>query len=209
MAAPIAGVPYLERYVEAEQLSTEGKYPRALEAVLHLDENWAVNAVWAAHLALLVGQPERAKAILLKEYPELAKDESPITQFNGEAAIALAASWQRTNQRPQADRLLRRAAVFLDSPRAPRVLLVGDARAYVRAQVHALLGERDRAFSALDRAFNEGRRGVNSNWAYRGEDDPLFDSIRTDPRFTAWFARLRADNARQLAQLESQHASNQ
>jgi adenylate cyclase len=207
----IAGVPYLERYVEAEQLSTEGKYPRALEAVMHLefDKNWAAHAVWAAHLALLVGQPERATAILLKEYPELAKDESPITQFNGEAAIALAASWQRTNQRPQADRLLRRAAVFLDSPRAPRVLLVGDARAYVRAQVHALLGERDQALSALDRAFNEGRRGVNSNWSYRGEDDPLLDSIRTDPRFTAWFARLRADNARQLAQLKSQRTAGQ
>jgi adenylate cyclase len=208
----IAGVPYLERYVEAEQLSTEGKYPQALEAVMHLefDENWAIHAVWAAHLALLAGHPERATAILLKEYPELAKDESPITQFNCGAAIALAASWQRTNQRPEADRLLRRTAVFLDSPRAPRVLLageagayaVGDARAYSRAQVHALLGERDQAFSALDRAFNEGRRGVNSIWCYRGEDDPLFDSIRSDPRFKAWFARLHADNARQLAQLK-------
>jgi adenylate cyclase len=201
----MGGDPYSEEYVKAEELSTGGKYPQALEAVMRLKsfQYWAVDSVWAAHLALIVGQPERAATILLEQYSGLAKDETPINAFNCDAAIALAASWQRTNRRPEADRLLRRTALFLDS-RVPHWTL-----RTARAQVHALLGERDQAFNALDRAFDEGYRGVLSEYCTRGEDNPLFDSIRSDPRFEAWFARLRAENARQLAQLASQRAPGQ
>ncbi len=209
----MTGNPFLETVTEADQLSIEGEYPRALEVSTRaleqgFDDEW--QALSAAHLALIVGKPERATAILVKRYPELAKGESPINRANCDAAIALAASWQRINRRLEADRLLRRTAAWLDGPRAPR----WPQRRIVRAQVHALLGERDQAFDALDRAFDEGHRGalavsLYGGFVYRGEDNPLFDSVRSDPRFTAWFARIHADNARQLAQLQSHRAPNQ
>jgi hypothetical protein len=71
-----------------------------------------------------------------------------------------------------------------------------------------LLGERDQAFNALVRAFNEGYRGELSEYCTRGEDNPLFDRIRSDPRLRHG-SRLRAENARQLAQLASQRAPDQ
>ena len=109
------------------------------------------------------------------------------------------------------DRLLRRIAAWLDGPGAPR----WPQTRFVRAQVHALLGERDQAFDALDRAYDEGYRstlGSSLNFffhAYWGEDTPMLEGVRSDPRFSAWFARIHADNARQLAQLESQRAAIQ
>jgi TolB-like protein/tetratricopeptide (TPR) repeat protein len=210
----IAGNTYLEFAIEAAQLCIEGKYPQALEVLTRgveqgFDEQGP--GLSMAHLALIVGQPERATASLLKRYPELANDESPINRRNCDAAIALAASWQRTNRRIEADRVLRRTAVWLEGPRALR----GPERQIARAQVHALLGERDQAFDALDRAFDEGHRGALAasllggfyGFLYRGEDNPLFESVRSDPRFSAWFARIHADNARQLAQLNNRAAT--
>ncbi len=204
----IAGNPFVEMVIEAAQLGIEGKYPQALETRTRaleqgFDDQWFV--VSAAHMALIVGQPGRATAILLKQYPELAKDDSPINFLNCDAAIALAAGLQRTSHRSVPDRLLLRIAAWLDGPRAPR----WPTRHIARAQVHALLGERDQALDALDHAFDEGYRGALAasllggfyGFSYRGEDNPLFDSIRSDPRFTAWFVRIHADNARQLAQL--------
>ena len=212
----IAGNRFLELVIAAAELGIDGKYPQALESHVLLLEQGFDNerfVVPTAHLAMIIGQPERATAILLKRFPELVKDENRIEPLKCNAAIALAASWQRTNRRSEADHLLRRTAIWLDSPQAPR----WPTRHIVRAQVHALLGEEDQAFDALNHGFDEGYRGALATsllggfygFFYRGEDNPLFDNVRSDPRFTAWFARLHADNARQLAQLKSQGASDQ
>jgi hypothetical protein len=88
----------------------------------------------------------------------------------------------------------------LDSDLAPR----RPQRWLARAQVHALMGETGKVFPALDRAFDEGHRSTLGSAyvpvVYRGEDNPAFASVRNDPRLAAWYARIRADNARQLAQ---------
>ena len=72
-----------------------------------------------------------------------------------------------------------------------------------RAEVHALLGERDATFAALDRAFDAGHRSKLSSAyigiPYYGDDNPAFASLRDDPRLARWYARIRDDNARQLA----------
>jgi hypothetical protein len=69
--------------------------------------------------------------------------------------------------------------------------------------VHALLGEREQVFKALDRAYEAGHRSTLGSAfiavAYRGEDNPAFAGVRDDPRLAGWYARIRADNARQLA----------
>jgi hypothetical protein len=62
---------------------------------------------------------------------------------------------------------------------------------------------------ALDRAYDEGLR---TSWALdlRPQSllyidpidaDPAFGALRDDPRLALWFARIRADNARQLEQV--------
>ena len=50
--------------------------------------------------------------------------------------------------------------------------------AFNRALIHVGLGERDRAFEYLDRAFEE-----RSSWLVSLKIEPLLDSIRDDPRF--------------------------
>jgi TolB-like protein/DNA-binding winged helix-turn-helix (wHTH) protein/Tfp pilus assembly protein PilF len=211
-----AGSSYSEMMAKAVRLSIEGKYLLALEPfergleVIESPERIIRIVIRLSHLELIVGHPERAIIMLLKQYPELARDETPITLLNCDAAIALATSWQRTKQRQAGDRLLRRTAAWLDGPAAPRA---PQAR-FVRAQVHALLGERDQAFDALDRAYDGGYRstlGSSLNFffhTYWGEDTPMLEGIRGDPRFSAWFARIHADNSRQLALQQSPRASN-
>jgi hypothetical protein len=41
---------------------------------------------------------------------------------------------------------------------------------------------------------------------YRGEDNVLFENIRNDPRFAAWYVRMHADVARQLAEARQKEA---
>jgi aryl carrier-like protein len=140
--------------------------------------------------------------------PKLVGSDTKITNLYCDSAVVLAAAWQRMNRRADAERLLERVAAWLDGPRGPRW---PQAR-LARAQVHALLGESDAAFGSLEQAFAAGFRGVNAatltyRFHYRGEDNPLFANIRNDPRFAAWYARMRADAARQLAQAKQQEAA--
>ncbi len=158
-------------------------------------------------LALIVNQPARAVDLLVKLRPELTQDDAPIAIQNCEAAIIVAAAWQRMDRQPEAQRLLRRVGGWIDGPDSPH----WPEMRITRAQVHALLGERPQALDALDRAFEEGFRGtlavVTNGYPYGGEDNPLFQNIRSEPRFIAWYARLHADNARQLAVLKEKEST--
>jgi tetratricopeptide (TPR) repeat protein len=58
--------------------------------------------------------------------------------------------------------------------------------AYYFALVHVGLGDKDRAFAALDRAFEERVGPLNEL-----NIDPMFDSLRDDPRFDTLRRRLR------------------
>jgi tetratricopeptide (TPR) repeat protein len=53
------------------------------------------------------------------------------------------------------------------------------------ARIYATLGDRDRAFEYLDRAY----RKYESEWPFHLRD-PLWDSIRSDPRFAAILKRV-------------------
>ena len=54
------------------------------------------------------------------------------------------------------------------------------------AQLHALLGERDPAFAALERAFAERSPALASLRV-----SPVFDDLRSDPRYAKLLARMR------------------
>ena len=64
--------------------------------------------------------------------------------------------------------------------------LAGDAASYQYAQIHAQLGEADRAFAALDKALEVKDPGLMNL-----KKDPVFDPIRPDPRFAALLKRLK------------------
>ena len=57
--------------------------------------------------------------------------------------------------------------------------------AFNRALIHVGLGETDRAFEYLDRAFEE-----RSSWLVSLKIEPLLDSIRDDPRFADLVKRV-------------------
>jgi TolB-like protein len=205
-AGKVTGNAYFDGNRQGGWLSLERKYPEALEIFTNLlvqgiEDEWLVHMT--ANLALLANRPEQAAATVLKRFPELASPDVRVIFANNQAATLLAASWQRTGQRADADRLLGRVARWLDGPDAPR----WPQNEIARAEVLALLGERDQAFAALDRAFEAGHRGALTRvfvaFPIRSEDNPLFENIRADRRFAQWHARLHADNARQLASLKS------
>jgi hypothetical protein len=181
-------------------LSLQRKYPQAV-AIFRSGLDRFIGDPWysltTSQLELLVGQPERAIAVLLGRSPELATE--PISITTCDATITLATAFQRTGRTREADQLLRQLAKWLDSDLASR----RPQKWLARAQVHALLGEREQVFKALDHAYEAGHRSTLGSAfiavAYRGEDNPPFAGVRDDPRLAAWFARIRADNARQLA----------
>lgn len=61
----------------------------------------------------------------------------------------------------------------------------GDAASYQYGQIHAQLGEADRAFAALDKAFEVKDPGLQNL-----KKDPWMDPIRRDPRFAVLLKKL-------------------
>jgi tetratricopeptide (TPR) repeat protein len=65
--------------------------------------------------------------------------------------------------------------------------IYGDAASYQFAQAYAQRGQADKAFEALDRGLAVNDPGLNTLRV-----DPLFDPVRSDPRFDALLKQLDA-----------------
>jgi hypothetical protein len=165
-----------------------------------------------ARLALIAGEPAQALAILKKRLPDLVAGTEPVNARNVLPALDLAAAWSRTGERDAARRLLERIGGFLGGPSVPQLPMFE----FVRARMHALAGEPDRAWQALERAYQAGFR---TTWAvdlFPGpllyldpvEADPCLASLRPDPRFGQWLARIAADNASQLERLRTERTAD-
>ena len=159
----------------------------------------------AAKFALLGGRPREALAILEARLPDLASGIEPISARNVLPAIDLANARLATGARNTALDLLGRIASYLDAPDSLKLPIF----AVQRARVHALAGESDAAFRALERAFEQGLRVT---WALDLrpqsflfvdplEADTAFASLRDDVRYRAWFERVRTDSAARLGSL--------
>ena len=57
-----------------------------------------------------------------------------------------------------------------------------------KAQIYNLLGEKDKAFEWLEKAYDE--RGLPPNFVKYGQ---WFDSIRSDPRYKALLMRMNLE----------------
>jgi hypothetical protein len=164
-----------------------------------------------ARLALITGNPNRAREILEQRLPAVVTGVEPIDGRNVLPALDLAAAWLWTGNERAGNELLGRSTAFLDGPSVPR----WPKYVYLRARAYALAGELEPAQQTLDRAYAEGFRttwGVDV--APRPFDyidplaaDPAFAAFRKTPAYQAWLEGIATDNARQLARLRSRDAA--
>jgi eukaryotic-like serine/threonine-protein kinase len=102
----------------------------------------------------------------------------------------LASAYARAGRRTDASRVLRRLEeISRQQGPAPAWHVGGAASLYVCpyevAGVHAQLGDKDRAFEWLDKAYR------SHSCLYWLRQDPRFDSIRSDPRFQELLAKIK------------------
>ncbi len=148
------------------------QYDHAMEAVtrlLELDPNSPAARSWLGLLQLEQGRQSVALATL----KEVAG------QANGDVRAILPLAYCRAvlGQREEARRLLRRSEQMVEG----RPVLSNQF-----AAVYAALGERDSAFSWLDRGFRVHDPGVMLL-----SSDPFFDVLRNDRRFSELLHRMR------------------
>lgn len=198
----------------AAALAMEGRHIeafRSLERQRPRFEFSRILDVPTARFALIAGEPGQALAILKARLPDVVTGTEPVNARNVLPALDLAAAWLATGERTSARQLLVRIATFLEGSSVPRLPLFE----FARARMHALDGDRESALQALERAYQAGFR---TTWAVDLhprpllyidpiEVDPCLASLRTDPRFARWLARIATDNARQLERLRARDAS--
>ncbi len=194
----------------AAALTMDGRYEEAYQSLERQRQNFEFIRILdlpAARLALIVGKPERALALLRGRMPDLESGMEPVDARNVLPALDLAAALSGSSQDAAARQLLARISTYLAGPSVPQLPVYE----YQRARMHALAGEGDLAFQALDRAYAAGFR---TTWAVDLnpqpllyidplEADPCFSSLRKDARLARWFARIASDNVRQREQLRA------
>jgi TolB-like protein/DNA-binding winged helix-turn-helix (wHTH) protein len=121
----------------------------------------------------------------------------PLTIF---AAVPFAHLLQASGQRAESEKLLDDTLAWLSrKPDPTRDYMVWWPLRRLRADALALQGHSDAAVAELAEAFRSGQR---TDWWYTIERDPLWDPLRSDPRFQAIAAEARAHAASQRALLE-------
>jgi hypothetical protein len=160
---------------------------------------------------LIVGKPGQALALLRARLPDFATGLEPVDARNVMPALDLEVALSGSGQEAAARQLLARISSYLAGSSVPPMPFFE----YQRARMHALAGQPDLAFQALDRAYAAGFR---TTWAVDLnpqpllyidplEADPCFSTLRNDPRLARWFARIAADNSRQRELLRVHDAS--
>jgi tetratricopeptide (TPR) repeat protein len=202
---------WIERSLE---LGPESSLPNAAMHALHLnrgDEAAALDyarrvialdprSVWALFplrdQELRAGRYTEARALYEESYPELLNESGPtIDGSNWGAAIDLALVLSKTGEQEHANLLLNRS--FQHIQILPRLGRNGYGIADVR--IYALRGDKQKAFSALREAIDEGWRGYD--WRYYLVHDPSLESLHDEPEYQAMIAEIEADMAAQLARV--------
>ena len=150
-------------------LFTARQYHQAIEAlkkVLELDRNFPDAHIYLGYSYAANGQYAEAIAAY-QEAIKLGVDDASVQ-------ISLGAAYAQAGERGKAQAILKRLQ------RSDQYVSPGEL-----AKLHAALGEREQAFASLEKAYamhdlQLGFLGV----------DPEYDSLRSDPRFTALMRRV-------------------
>ena len=123
------------------------------------------------------------------DYATAISEAERATKLNNSPLLltSLASAYARAGRRVDANRVLQRLAEIWErqgeapawhTPRSPYVC------PYEVAGVYAQLGDKDRAFEWLDKAYR------NRSCLYWVGQDPRFDSIHSDQRFRELLAKM-------------------
>ncbi|HEX9707327.1 MAG TPA: winged helix-turn-helix domain-containing protein [Steroidobacteraceae bacterium] len=200
--------PFEKSLSDAARHAAHGRHDRAyavLEQFRREHPDSRLLDLPAARFALLAGKPREALAIIERRFPDLVKGIEPISARNVLPAIDLAMARLHAGARPEGEALLGQVAAHLDGSDALRLPMF----TFQRARIHALAGEADAAFAALDRAYEQGLRTVwaldlrPQSYLYVDplEADPALAGLRADPRFARWLGRIRDANSAQRQRL--------
>ncbi len=127
--------------------------------------------------------PKASRALGYLGYVQLFEDQAPAALATFQSISD--ARWLMLTGESMAEHTLahhKESQAALDELEAA----FADTAAYQIAQVHAWRGEKDLAFDWLDRSYSQRDAGLTLLM-----DDPLVDSLRSDPRFTVLLHKLQ------------------
>lgn len=147
-------------------------YPRLVEAskrALLLDPR-----VWFQHYYLGVGyEGTNNLQEAISEYQKAMQ----LTDGSPSVAVALAHAYSAAGKKAEAKKIL------CDLERQSKAKSISP---YTMATIYAGLGEKDKAFEFLEKAYSE--KSLDLSWTLKA--DYLLDSLRADPRFNAMLQRM-------------------
>ena len=153
-------------------------YPRIIETskrALLLDPN-----DWSQHYGLGIGYEGAGKTLqAIPEYQkaiELAGGSQIANVALTHAYVALAHAYAAVGNKTESEKILR--DLLRESKESA-------ASPYTMADIYAVLGENDKAFEFLEKAFSE-----KSVYLISVKSDFLLDSLHSDPRFNAILRRI-------------------
>jgi TolB-like protein/DNA-binding winged helix-turn-helix (wHTH) protein/Tfp pilus assembly protein PilF len=130
---------------------------------------------WTEHNNLGVGYEGTGKLLeAISEYQKAVE----MSDGNQDVTAALAHAYAVIGRRAQAEKILR------DLERKSKSVYVSP---YIIATIYAGLGEKDRAFEFLEKAYQE--KSLEISWHLKA--DLRIDNLRSDPRFQALLRRVR------------------
>jgi TolB-like protein/Tfp pilus assembly protein PilF len=148
------------------------QYDRAIEQygkTIKLDPNFIQARLW-------FGRPFLQKRMYKEAITELVH----AVTLSGESTISLAMLGHANGtagKKDEAEKILEKLTERSKNQYVP---------SYWIAMIHVGLGDKDRAFTWLERAFQE-----RSSWLAWTKVEPRFDSLRADPRFDSLLVRMR------------------
>ena len=174
-------------------LQSLGRLP---EAAAELQRAWMLDSTSSLNssaFALALVQTDRAQeALAIPRAARLIRAQAWLRSGQVDSALAAvgtgasplrALALMRAGRTDEAREVAERIRAAADSARAQGGFLPWD----VVAQGYAAIGDRDRAFEYLDRADAEGSTGDMLSLG----NNPVFASLRDDPRYAALMRRLR------------------
>ena len=129
---------------------------------------------WSQHYTLGVGYEGTGR--LQEAISEYQTGDCDVRRFR-DAVVALAHAYAATGKKAEAEKTLRDLE---------RKATKSSASPYTMATIYAGLGENEKAFEFLEKAYSE--KSLNLPWSLKS--DLLLDSLRSDPRFQNLLRRI-------------------